>query len=729
MLDIQEETRTLESLGVFQTGSRALTGDDAAAERVRVGFFTHGTLPTLGVRPHLGRWFTAEETVPDGPAVTVLSYELWRDRFGASPTIVGSTIVMNGVSTEVVGVMPEGFAFPRETSAWLPLRLDRSNEGGRAGHGYSAIGRLAPGMTQADFDAELEVFAERWAAEYEHNVAHFPWSQSLHTEAVANAPRILTVLMSAVALVLLIACANVANLLLARGERRHTEVAIRRTLGAGGGRITRQLATESLVLAAGAAALGVALAALGLRTLVALDADALPRLATVRLDGTVLAFTGILSLLTATLFGIVPAYLAGRRATATIGSSAVRAVGGRRGASLRRLLVTGEVALSLVVVILAGLVVRSFDALTGTDPRMNPDDLVTFSITLPNASYPEEEELPAEWERLLETLRAVPGVQLASGATILPFHGRSQWDFQLDDRPARSDGDVAWNAGISMVASDYFATLGIPVLEGRAFTGEDVRGGALVAVVSETMAERYWPGESVIGKRFGYEFAEDSVGWMSIIGMVPDPVTGTLDDEAYPHVYTPQSQSGISTYYVPRTLQIVLRAGAAEETVLPSVRRVVADFDPDLPLYGVTTMEQVVADSLAGPRVTTNLLGLFAAIALLLASVGIYGVISYSVAGRTREIGVRVALGAERGEITRLVLSEGARPVLVGTVVGLAVAWLASRLVEALLYGVEPTDPLTFTTLPLLLMAVGIVASLLPALRATRVSPTEALRE
>ncbi len=728
-LDIREESETLSEVGIYYAGSRALTGDDASAERVRVGFYSADVLPALGVAPLLGRWFTEEETLPEGPDVTILSHGLWTDRFGADPDIVDRSILMNGVPTRVVGVMPRGFSFPSETRAWLPAGLDRSNQGGRASHGYLVVARRAPGVSQADLDAELAVIADRWAAEYEHNVAHFPWSQTLHTETVADAPRVLAVLMSAVGLVLLIACVNIANLLMARGERRHAEVAVRRTLGADRTRITRQLATESLVLAAVAALVGLALAAGSLRAIFALDPEALPRLDQVQMNGTVLAFTVGLTGLTAMLFGILPAYLAGRRSVTTLAGSAARSIGSRRSAGLRQLLVTSEVALSLVVVILAGLVVRSFDALTDTDPRMEPDDLLTFSITLPESAYPEVEEVPYEWSRMLDELRAIPGVTAVSASTNLPFQGTGQWDFQLDDRPPRADGETAWNAGISQVAPDYFETMGIPVLDGRALTREDVRDGPLVSVVSESMASRFWPGQRVIGKRFGYEIEEDSVAWMTIVGLVPDPVTRNLAAEPYPHVYVPHMQSGISTYFVPRTMQVALRMGTSAESVLPAVRSRMEAFDADLPLYEVRTMDEIVSVSLAGPRVTSNLLGAFALIALLLAAVGIYGVISYSVAGRTREIGVRVALGAEGREIARQILAEGARPVVLGVVLGLGAAWFASRLVETLLYGVEPTDPLTFTALPLLLVSVGVIASLLPALRATRVPPTEALRE
>lgn len=728
ILDIQEESRTLSSVGIYQTGSRALTGEGVAAERIQVGFFSAGVVPTLGVVPQLGRTFTPEEDRDGGSAVTLISHALWVERYGADENVLGRSLLMNGVATEIIGVMPEGFEFPTGTRAWLPVGLDRAGQGGRAGHGYQAVGRLADGMTQADLDAELAVFSEQWAQEYEHNVAHFPWSQPLHAEVVADAPRILRLLMAAVVLVLLVACANITNLLLARGERRHGEVAVRRTLGAGRARITRQLATESAVLAGVAALVGLGLAQAGLGVLTAMDANALPRLSEVRMNGTVLLFTLAVTALTTLVFGVVPAYLAGRRSTATLASSAGRSAGGRRRSAIRRLLVTAEVSMSLIVVILAGLVVRSFDALSSTDPGLDPAGLVTFSVTLPLVTYPENAEVPAHFERLLDQLRSLPGVGAVTATTDLPLQGRGQWDFELDDRPPRADGDRAWNAGISHVATDYFETLGIPILRGRGLTRTDDRDAPLVAVVSESMASTYWPGEDVIGKRFGYLMA-DTVPWMTIVGLVPDPVTGTLASEPYPHVYVPEGQGGLSTYFVPRTLAIVVRSRTTTESVLASARQAVADFDSDLPLYRVRTMDDIVSASLAGPRVTTNLLGGFALIALLLATVGVYGVISYSVAGRTREIGVRIALGAERREITQLILAEGARPVVIGVVLGLAGAWFSTRLVESMLFGVAPTDPLTFATLPLMLLVVGVTASLVPALRATRIAPTEALRE
>ncbi|NNF14569.1 MAG: ABC transporter permease [Gemmatimonadetes bacterium] len=728
-LDIADETRTLEAMALFTTGTLTFTGDGAAPERVNVGFASATYSETMGVPPAQGRWFDASEDIADGPEVVVLSHGLWMNRFGGDPETIGQVVLMNGTSTEVIGIMPVGFDLPSDARAWQPLRITRESQGGRGGHGIAAVGRLAPGMSQDDLDAELAVFRDRWAAEYEHNVGHYAWSQGLYDEIVAGAPERLRLLVAAVALVLLVACANVANLLLTRAERRRTEVAVRRTLGAGRSRITRQLATESMVLAALSAVLGTGLAWAGLEALIRIDPTALPRLDEVRLDGTVMGFVVGVTGVTTLLFGIVPAYIAGKRASGTLASAESRSSGGRRRTSLRRLLVGSEVAVSLVVVVLAALVVRSFGALVGTDPRMDPSDVLTFALSLPSATYPEREDLVGGYEEVLDALGSLPGVESVAATTNLPFTGTGQWDFQLDDRPPRQEGEVAWNAGISHISGDYFATLGIPILEGRTFGSEDREDGPLVVIVSESMARRYWPGESVIGRRMGYEMAEDSVPWMTVVGLVPDPVTGSLDREPYPHVYVPHAQGGISTYFLPSTMQIALRTTVEPESVVPSVRSRIADFDADLPLYAVSTMTDVMAASYAGPRVTTNLLGAFGVIALVLAAVGIYGVISYSVAGRTREIGVRVALGAERREITRLVLGEGIRPVAVGVAVGLALAWFATRLVEAMLYQVEPTDPATFVTVPLLLMAVGFAASLLPARRATRIAPTEALRE
>ena len=730
-LDYQESTRAFQALGVYQPGaSRALTGDGQDAERISVTFVGHEVLPILGVRPLLGRGFTPEEDVSDGPAATVLSHDLWRSRYGADPTLVGRTILMNGVPTEVVGIMPPDFRFTAEAKAYLPQGLDRSNEGNRGSHGYYGVGRLAPGMTLTDVDAELDVVKEQWAAEYQHNVSHYVWAQSMKEGIVGDAPRTLLLLLSAVGLVLLVACANVANLLLARSERRQGEVAVRTALGAGRGRLVRQLATESVLLSGIAAVLGIGLARLATPTLIGLAPSALPRLGDVRLDGTVLAFTVATALVTALLFGVAPAILTGRGGGARAATSSARTVGGRQASVLRRVLVTGEVALSLVVVLLAGLLVRSYAALGRTDRGLDSANLLTFSITLPTSAYPDERMAPQEFTTLLDLVRAVPGVAAASAASTMPFGGGwGQWDFDLDDRPPRQEGDRAWNAGISFVAPDFFETLGIPILAGRGIARADDASAPLVGVVSEEFVRVYWPGENPIGKRWGYGRDDEETPWITVVGVARDQRFTGLDEESYPFVWVPEAQAGVSTFFWPRTLTLAVRTGSDPSALVPAVREAVRQFDPDLPLYRLSTMDDAVSVTLAEPRLATSLLGTFALLALLLAAVGIYGVISYSVAGRTREIGVRVALGAGRGEVMGMILREGAKPVVVGVLLGLGGAWFATRLVESMLFGVEPTDTATFVAVPLPLLAVGVVASWVPALRATRIAPTEALRQ
>jgi predicted permease len=383
--------------------------------------------------------------------------------------------------------------------------------------------------------------------------------------------------------------------------------------------------------------------------------------------------------------------------------------------------VTAEVAVSLVVVVLAGLLVRSFTSLSSTEPGLDASNVLTFAITLPPAAYPESALVAEEHAGLVARIRAVPGVAAASGGTTLPFQGGyGQWDFQLDDRPPRQEGDRAWNAGIAWVQAGFFETLGIPLLAGRGIEPTDDAGAALVAVVSEAMARTYWPDlatsesglRGVLGKRFGYASADGGVPWNTIVGVARDQRYIGLDEEPYPFVWLPHRQAQAATGGTPRTLRIAVRTARPPEALARSLRAAVADFDPDLPLSDVRTMEDAVTGTLAA----------------VLAAVGIYGVISYSVAGRTREIGVRMALGAGRSDVMRLVVGEGARPVVLGVAIGLTVAWFGTGLVEAMLFGVTARDPLTFSALPAGLIAVGLAASALPALRATRIPPTESLR-
>ncbi len=728
-MDYREVTTAFQDVGIFTGGSRTLTGEGEEAERIDVGFLSASMRRTIGVEPILGRWFTAEEDVPGGPDVALVSEEVWTRRFGADPAVVGRTIRMNGEPVEVIGVMPEELGLPGESEAWLPLRMTRDNAGNRASHGYLAIGRLAPGATFGDADAELAVLRERWAAEYEHNVGHYLWTQPLRTEIVADAPGILRLLMGAVLLVLLIACANIANLLMARAERRQGEVGVRQALGADRGRITRQLLTESLVLAGVAGLLGVALAFVGTRILIALDPDALPRLAEARIDGLVLLFTLGVALVTALLFGMLPAWVAGRRATSTLASSSGRTAGSRSRTTLRRLLVAGEVGVSVVVVILAGLLVRSLTALSNQDSGLAEDHLVAFSLTLPQSAYPDRETVHLDFQRITEGLAAVPGVEAVTAATFLPFQGGTmQWDFQLDDRPPRQQGDRAWNAHLTMVQPGYVDALGMELLQGRGLTAADDEDAPLVGLINRAMAETYWAGEDVLGKRWGYALNDSTTSWITVVGVVENPVRGRVDEDPYPHAWIPLAQSPRAADYVPRSLRIAARTAVAEASVVPALRRAVAEADPDLPIYELYFMEEAVSDSLAQPRLVANLLGVFGLLALVLSLSGIYGVLAYSVAGRRREIGVRVALGAGRAQVVRMIVSEGVRPVVLGVVLGLAGAALVTGFLQSLLYGVAPLDPATFVLVPVLLLGAAAVASWLPARRAANVPPTQALQ-
>ena len=732
-LDIREESQVFERTGAFlPQGSRTLTGQGEEAVRISVAFVSYDVFPVLGVEPALGRTLAPEEDLPDGPAAVVLGHDLWTSRFGEDPALVGRTITLNGEAHEVVGVMPADFSFGSDAQAWLPLGLDRSSAGGRAGHGYYGVGRLAEGRTMADAHAELELFADRWAQEYEHNVAHFAITEPLRDTLLGDAPGRLGLLLGAVALVLLVACVNVANLLLARGERRGAEVAVRVALGAGRGRILRQLLTESAVLGGLAALFGAALAWVGTPWLVSLAPSALPRLETVRPDGLILAVAAGVGLLTVALFGVGPAWIASGRAVRRAASAASKVVGGgsRR---LRTGLVTLEVGVSVVVVLLAGLLVRSYQELSAVDRGMETRNLLTFSLTLPEHGYPEASQVPEEFGRILEQISGLPGVARATAGTILPFaDGVAQWDFQLDDRPPRADGEQAWNAAVVMAMPGYLETLGIPLRRGRPIQATDGPGAPWVGVVNETFARTYWPDRSldeVVGRRWGYQQTEDSTTWITVAGVAADPRRTDLDEEPYPQVWIPALQAGASSYFWPRSLRVAVRTGTDPASLTEPIRRLLADIDPDLPMYEVATMEAVVAERLARPRLTTSLLAFFGLLALLLAAVGVYGVVSYSVAGRTREMGVRRALGAGIGSVRSLVVREGLRPVLFGVAVGLLGAWGATRWVESLLFGVEPTDPLTFVLISAVFVGVGLLASWVPAVRATRVAPTVALRQ
>lgn len=728
VVGLERDARTFASMGAFMQGQAvALTGAGMDAQQVGVWQATASLLSVLGVTPALGRWFTEHEDAPDAPAVAVISHRLWSSRYGTDPGVVGRSVMMNGVATRVVGVLPVGFdlGMGATADAYLPLRLTASTRIGRV---LGVIGRLAPDATLADANRELAALNSRWSEDAAVHPSAL-WAAPLQADRLGDAPDVLHLLLMAVGLVLLVACANVANLLLARGERRLAEVRLRAALGAGRGRIVRQFVTESLVLAAVASLLALPLSWMGTRSLVALDPSALPRLGDVHLGLAALLFTMGLAGVTTLLFGVAPAFLAARARNASPSASLARVVGGRRRGLLRQTLVAAEVAVSLVVVILAGLLVRSFQARASMDPGFRTADVLAFDLTLPERSYPEPEQVSPEYQRLLDELGRIPGIATASGASAAPF-GRHmlRFAFWIDGRPPPAPGEPAWDAVTNFVMPDYFESLGIPMLAGRAPTPADGPGAPLVGVVNETMARTFWPGERALGKRWHYGPADGEQPWITVIGVVPDQIRYRVDEEALPEVYLSMLQA-VDIGRPQRDLTVTLRAAVDPGSLAPAVRAAVKAFDPDLPVSNLHTMDAALGTSLARPRLTTRLLAVFAVLALALAMVGLYGVVSYSVSGRVREIGVRVALGADRPAVIGLVTREGAWPAAVGIALGLGAAWLATDLVRSMLFGVAPGDPLTFTVLPMGLLLVALAASLVPALRATRISPTEALRE
>ncbi len=731
IVDYRDASRALEDVIPHRWSDRTLTGEGQDPVRVRVGFVGAGLLSLLGAGPALGRTFVEEEEAPGASRTVLLSHVLWRERFGGDPEVVGRTVELDGEAARVVGVMPEDFVFPdASVRLWTPLGWNETDLPSRGNHYLQAIGRLAPGVGLERAEAELEAIMGAWSEEYEHYaMGHFLFLRPLHEDLVGDVGPVLWLLMTAVLLVLLVACANVANLFLARSQTRTRETAVRAALGAGRGRLIRQLLTESGVLAALGAVGGLALAAWGTGALARIDPGAIPRLEAVRLDATVLFFTGALAVATALAFGLVPAFRAARSGLAAAARSHVRAGGDAGGRRFRSALVAAEVTVSVVVVVAAGLLVRSFQELSAVDPGIEPRGVLTFDLSLPSAEYPASEQAPAFFERLLERIRGLPGVRSAASISVLPLTGAPpRVDFQVEGEPAPPGGIPAWNADVLYVQPGYFETMRIPLLRGRTFEAADRADRHLVAVVNRAAVRRYWPDEDPIGVRFTYDAGAEPIAWITIVGVVADTKVDGLDAETRPQVFLPHDQLRVAQGSPGRYQSVVVRTEGDPLALAPAVRGVVRELDPGLALANLRTADDVVEASVARPRLTAELLASFGFLALLLSAIGIYGVVGYSVARRSREIGIRMALGADRRRVLRLVLRQGMGPVAAGALAGLAAALAATRLLSSLLFGVSPADPAVFASVVVLLAAVGLLACWLPARRALRVDPATTLR-
>jgi putative ABC transport system permease protein len=728
--DWRKQQSVCEQLAAYELNTFNFTGsgepERVAGVRVTANFFS-----TLGVTPAHGRSFLPEEEQSGRNRVAILSDGLWRRRFGAEENLLGRQIQMNGESYTVVGVMPPRFQLTPGMELWTPLTLDPAVQPQRANrsiHNLSVIGRLKPDVSLAQAQAAMDTFARQ--LEQQYPASNTGWGVRMSTFYDWIVPeqirRSMLTLFAAVGFVLLISCANVANLLLARASARQREMAIRAALGASRWRVMRQLLSESVLLSTLGGLVGLLLAFWCTNLIKASTSLDIPRLDETRLDVKALGFTFLIALGAGLIFGLAPAWQASKLALNETLKEGGRSGGGGQRQRLRGALVIAEVALALVLLVGAGLMIRSFAHLQNVPLGFAPENVLTMRLTLPTAKYGQGAPRVNFFDQLLQRLRAVPGVIDASAVTELPLAGGGAWaeEVTLEGRAATPDGTQR-SAGVNAVPPRYFHTMGIPLLTGRDFTEQD-RGAfwlgetTLTWIVNETFARRYWPNENPLGKRFRIGDNRNPFG--TVIGVAGDVRSLSLEQEARPAFYVSHGH-----YSLP-ALTVVVRTSAQPEALTAALRAQVYALDHDLPVYNIRPMEQIVSNAAGQPRFQTLLMGLFGAVALLLAAIGIYGVMAYTVTQRMREIGMRMALGAQARDVRALVAGQGLKLALTGVALGLAAAFALTRLMKSLLYAVSPTDPLTFGVIALLLLSVALLACWIPARRATKVDPLIALR-
>ncbi|MEZ5316181.1 MAG: ABC transporter permease [Vicinamibacterales bacterium] len=718
-LDWRSQNQVFDRMAAYGTSSATWT-DQETPDRLQGAIVSWDLFQLLGVAPELGGSFTADQDLPDAPNVVVISHTLWQQRFGGSPDVVGRTVPVNGVPTTIVGVMPAGFYFPSRTAEfWTPIGLDPSNAP-RGAHFLGVVARLRGGVTATQADAEMRGISERLAREYPDDSANESSEVVPLLEQVVGGVRTsLLILLAAVGVVVLIACANVANLLLVRASVREKEVAIRTALGAGRRRLVLQMLAESLVLAVVGGAAGLALAWLAIQPIQALGASSLPRVADIGLDGRVLGFAGLATIVTGVLFGLAPAWHAARGGIGAMLKDSSRSSTAASGRWIRRALLVAEVALSIVLLVGAALLLRSFARLTHVDPGFQPDRVLTFSVSLPQGQYPDTGHRAAFYDRLLERLAALPGATAAGMAQTLPLRGNYVLSVEFQGRPPAQPGQEA-SANYRVISPDYFTAMGIPLRRGRTFTARDSGTSQQVAVVDEAFVRRHFPDEDPIGH--GLDIGNGVDGDFTIVGVVGDVRQSGLDEVAAPTMYVPYAQD------VFRSMSMVVRTDGDPAGLARQVREAVRDLDGSLPAYGIATLASVISDSVAQPRFSMLLLSLFAGIALFLAAVGLYGVVAYTVSQRTREIGLRMAIGAQPRDVLRMVVGDGMRLAAIGVAVGLVAAALLARVVQSMLFEVETSDPASYGVTALVLLAVAAIACYVPARRAMRVDPLVALQ-
>jgi putative ABC transport system permease protein len=720
--DCKNQSRMFESLAAYGNRIANITGADEP-ERVLLTAVSADYFKVMKVEPVLGRAFLPEEDKPGGPRVVILSYGFWQQRFGADPNIVGKTLTLDGYNFTIIGVMPREAQLSSNRQFWRPLGADyyATNRGNQF---LNVIGRLKPGVSWPQVQTEMDSLVERFAKED-------PWLGSgwclvvrpIAEEVVGPIRPSLLLLLGAVGFVLLIACANVASLLLARAASREKEFAVRAALGASRWRLMRQLGVESMLLAMVGGALALLLAPWTTKALVALSAG-IPRMEEIGVDHRVLGFTLAVSLLTGLIFGLFPALQISKPDLNESLKEGGRGGGGVRRHRLRSLLVVTEVALSMVLLVGAGLMIKSFWRLLAVDPGFTPERVLSMELSLPRQRYPQAEQQAAFSAHLVRELAAAPDVESVGVIANRPFSNSNMgYAFIIEGRPPLPLGQIT-SADYNSATPDYFQTLSIPLLKGRVFTEQDTGQSPPVAVISETMARHFWPGEDPVGQRLIID--DGGPNPRQIVGVVGDVKHYGLEDGARQAMYLPFTQKPY------RIMTLMVRASGGDSNVTAAVRRRIRELEKDAPINSVITMSQVVSNSVAPRRFSTLLLAIFAGFALLLAMVGVYGVMSYAVERRTHEIGIRMALGARASDVLRLVIRQGMTLAVVGVAIGTLFAFAMAKLItnfySGMLFGVEPTDWSTYALIALLLLAVALMPCLIPARRATKVDPLVAIR-
>lgn len=732
VLDFREQSQLFESFGVVSGTSFVLTGG-VEPEQVNGAEISTNFFSVLRTKIKAGRDFSPDEEIPGAPRVAILSHSFWQSHYGGEQSVLGTTVYLSGKPATVVGVLPPNFTLmvpqealvPANVDVWTPYAVEYAKQD-RDSHGLTVIARMKPGVTLAQAQEEMNGIAGRLYTQYYTHTGFEVKVVSLHGDIVKKMRPALLVLLAAVGFVLLIACANVANLLLGRAAAREKELAIRAALGAGRIRLLRQLLTESVLLALLGGAAGVMLAGWGVDALLALSPADLPRIDEVTINGRVLMLTFAVAALTGVLFGLIPALKASSINLSKTLKEGSRSVAGGGSHRLRRVIVVAEIALSLVLLVGAGLLMRSFLRLMRVDPGFDSHNVLTMKVQVPRSKYKDGPAVANFSQQLLEKIQALPGVESAGAVSHLPLSG-DYWGGTLTFEGVTANAErgnlASFEVDQRVITPDYFAAMKTPLLEGRSFTLQDVSGKPVVAVIDETLAHRLWPDVSPIGRRFTFgRFPEKPDIWVEIVGVVRHIRHHKLDANVREEVYYPHAMRSFSG------MTLAIRTTSDPLSLTGAVREAVRSIDRDQPVYRIRTMDELVAAARAPARFTLLLLLVFAGVAAVLAVVGIYGVISHAVTERTHEIGVRMALGADASDVLKLVVGQGLILTLIGIAIGLIASLVVTRVMTGLLYGVTATDAVTFVSVPFLLTGVALAASFVPARRAMSVDPMTALR-